>query len=204
MDRELTHSKEKINHITDMLNSMGIADYRFCVENDCYVCDKFGNFFSVCKRKHSKTGRFIEKYDVNLLKGSVDKDGYRTYRIAVDGVRKHLKGHRMMLNAWVGERPEMSVNHIDGNKQNNALSNLEWCTVAENNRHAISTGLYDPHMNSGKLRRIPPQEWMSIYILNKHCGFSYSKLGRMNNCARDTIKKVINKIEKIMSEEMNV
>lgn len=204
MSKNFTHVAKAVNHITDMLSAIGINEYRFCVENDCYVCDKFGHFFSVCKRQYSKMGNLIEKYEVTPLSGSVDRYGYRTYRITVDGVKKHLKGHRMMLNAWIGERPEMSVNHIDGNKQNNVLSNLEWCTVAENNAHAIATGLYDPHMNIGKLRRISSQEWMSIYILHKHCEYSLSELGRMNGCTHDTIKKVVQKIDRIMGKEMTL
>ena len=47
----------------------------------------------------------------------------------------------MMLNAWIGEQPNLVVNHIDGNKLNNELSNLEWCTVKDNNIHAFKNGL---------------------------------------------------------------
>ena len=54
------------------------------------------------------------------LNGSIDKYGYVTYRITIDGIKKHLKAHRMMLNAWIGERQNLVVNHKDGNKQNNA------------------------------------------------------------------------------------
>lgn len=93
------------------------------IENDCYVCDIDGNVYSVCSRQLSKAGNLVEKYAVRKLKGSVDRYGYVTYRITVGGEKKHLKGHRLMLNAWLGEQPNLVVNHIDGNKKNNALCN---------------------------------------------------------------------------------
>ena len=64
MSTNFTHVAKAVNHITDMLSAIGINEYRFCVENDCYVCDKFGHFFSVCKRQYSKMGNLIEKYEV--------------------------------------------------------------------------------------------------------------------------------------------
>lgn len=68
-----THSENALIVIDNELRSLGITEYRFCIENDCYVCEKFGHFFSVCKRQHSKTGNLIEKYKVTPLNGSVDR-----------------------------------------------------------------------------------------------------------------------------------
>ncbi|MDE5770896.1 MAG: HNH endonuclease [Ruminococcus sp.] len=197
----VSHSAEALLWIKEQMYELGIVDFRFCKENDCYICDVNGNFFSVCKRQISKSGNFIEKYNIKKLAGSVDRYGYRTYRVNVNGVKKHLKAHRMMLNAWTGENPNLVVNHKDGNKLNNSITNLEWCTVAENNAHAIETGLLDPHAKKNFNYSIPLADWMIIYILYKHCGYSLSELGRMNGCVHDTIKRIIRKIDKIMMED---
>ncbi len=199
---DTTHSIKAIQWIGIQLRKVGIADFRFCKENDCYVCDINGNFFSVCKRQYSKSGSYVERYGLQKLEGSIDKYGYRTYRITVNGVKKHLKAHRMMLNAWIGEQPELVVNHKDGNKQNNALDNLEWCTVAENNAHAIKTGLFDPYARRNFHYSVNFADWMTVYILYKHCGFSYCKLGRIYRCKHDTIKRIVQRIDSIMPEEV--
>ena len=56
--------------------------------------------------------------------------------------RSTVKVHRLVAQAFL-ENPfdKPYVNHIDGNKQNNAVGNLEWVTPLENNIHAVDTGL---------------------------------------------------------------
>ena len=196
-----THSGQALMWIEKELNNMGVNEYRFCTENDSYVCDCYGNFYSVCHRQLSKSGNLIEKYRIKKLKGSIDKYGYVTYRITVDGKKRHLKAHRLMLNAWLGEHVNLVVNHKDGNKKNNSLDNLEWCTVAENNKHAIETGLLDFSKIKRKYK-IPLYDWIIIYVLYKHCGVSLSELGRKNGVSHDTIAKIIEKVSLILPQEV--
>src|SRR5699024_7090521 len=87
--------------VDEQMKTLGVDDYHFCPENDCYVCDRYGNFYSICHRQYSKAGNLVEKYRIMKLNGSIDKYVYVTYRITIDGIKKHLKAHRMMLNAWI-------------------------------------------------------------------------------------------------------
>ena len=69
----------------------------------------------------------------------VDSLGYSRLSLSKDGNVKTHKIHRLVAEAFlVGEG---QINHIDGNKQNNHVSNLEFCTQRENNIHAQETGL---------------------------------------------------------------
>ena len=70
------------------------------------------------------------------------KNGYRYVGLYKDGKNKKALVHRLVASAFI-DNPmgKKTVNHIDGNKGNNAIDNLEWATHSENHRHAFATGL---------------------------------------------------------------
>lgn len=76
-----------------------------------------------------------------ILKPQATKFGY--LRVPVRNDKKKLASiHRLVaLTFLLNPHSKSEVNHIDGNKANNRLENLEWCTSKENKHHAIRTGL---------------------------------------------------------------
>lgn len=65
-----------------------------------------------------------------------DKDGYLKVRMLRDGHRHKRSLHRIVAVAFIPNPLDHDqVNHIDGDKKNNAVSNLEWCNCKENHAH---------------------------------------------------------------------
>jgi hypothetical protein len=85
-----------------------------------------------------------ELRDHRVLKSGTDSKGYQRVRVTVNRQKCCLKVHREVAKAFV-PNPENKpqVNHIDGDKSNNAASNLEWVTNKENARHAMKNGLWE-------------------------------------------------------------
>lgn len=73
-----------------------------------------------------------------VLKPSLSTKGYLRICLSRDGVIKEATVHRLVAEAFIPNpqgKPE--VNHIDGNKANNDVSNLEWVTKSENELHSF-------------------------------------------------------------------
>ncbi len=106
---------------------------RLIERNPNYSIDEFGNVYSK-PRAGTKGG---------LVKPMTSKTGYYTVMLGSD--RRPVKVHRLVAQTYV-PNPEGKpfVNHIDGNKLNNHVSNLEWCTSKENILHAHLNGLMSP------------------------------------------------------------
>lgn len=72
------------------------------------------------------------------------KDGYLTVRLCNNGkkLKKDKRIHRLVMESFNDtDNRSLDVNHIDGDKTNNKLDNLEWCTRTENLKHAVRIGL---------------------------------------------------------------
>lgn len=77
-----------------------------------------------------------------ILKQIIKKTGYSQVVLYKNNIRKYISTHRIVAQAFIPNPNNKScVNHIDGNKLNNNISNLEWCTHIENMNHAWQNGL---------------------------------------------------------------
>lgn len=82
------------------------------------------------------------KINGKYLTQSPDERGYLRVNLFKDGSYKTVKIHRLVAEAFIpnpDRKPE--VNHLDGDKSNNRVENLEWSTGLENLRHAFQIGL---------------------------------------------------------------
>lgn len=89
----------------------------------------------------SNLGRVRHKITRKILSQSFNRSG-GYLRVYMDGQKYYV--HRIVLSSFSDVSGEnLEVNHIDGDKENNCLWNLEWCTRQENMYHAVKTGLTD-------------------------------------------------------------
>jgi len=79
-----------------------------------------------------------------VIKTFPDNKGYHRIRVTIERRKMTFKLHRQVALLFIPNPENLpQVNHKDGNKNNNAVSNLEWCTNRENAHHAIENGLWD-------------------------------------------------------------
>ena len=98
---------------------------------------------------------FPRKKKERILTPCMAGTKYYFVTLAHRGSHKMALIHRLVAEAFLPNPLKKSdVNHKDGNKLNNDVRNLEWCTRQENIRHAFANGLSKPHHNQVNRKRV--------------------------------------------------
>lgn len=136
--------------------------------------------------------RKYRDYQSKILNPSKDKDGYFRTCLTKDGKRFMKTIHRLVAESFIENKlNKPCVNHINGIKLDNNVSNLEWVTVKENNIHAIKNGLNGQeggekhHMS--KLKKIEVEE-----IKQNKDNLTQWQLSIVYNISQTQISRIIN------------
>jgi hypothetical protein len=124
------------------------------------------------------------------MKVHVDNKGYNRVSLHIDGIGRQTKlVHRLVAEQFLPNPLNLpQVNHIDGNKSNNAVSNLEWCTGQDNVTHSVITGL----VKRGSARpnsKLDCDKVEEIKRLRSE-GLTYYSIADKYGCSYQTIHKV--------------
>lgn len=117
-----------------------------------YQVSSLGRVKSLSRLKESRNthGKYSFKTREIILRPGTDSGGYlRCALTDYNGVRKTHKVHRVVAYAFLNLKNEQVVNHIDFNRDNNNVNNLECCTSKENTRHSRDNNRY-PKMKQSK------------------------------------------------------
>lgn len=125
----------------------------------------------------SLTRKILTRYWIKNIKWKIlsNRFDWKYYIVMLckNWINYNKKVHRLVLQSFKKWYESMQVNHIDWNKLNNRLDNLEWCTSKENIRHAIDTWLkkFNKFWNHHKSKQIIQYD-LNMNIINEYNSIS--------------------------------
>ena len=162
----------------------GEIAYNYIYNNNYYIT-KSGELYSI----YVIGGR--GKTDINKIHKAAygqDKDGYYRVILSDNSNKKYIKIHQIVVNQFLGGCPKnMVINHIDGDKHNNSVNNLEIVTNKENIQHAWRTGLTNKENNPNRLK-------VDIFDKNQNKQYHFTSLEDAHKVFPNLSKRYINYI----------
>lgn len=150
-----------------------------------YKVSNFGNVMSVKRRTKGRWG------NLKTTRGGILKPflihGYKKVDLSANGVARNHFVHRLVAKAFLpNDKALPCVNHLDSDRGNSHVSNLEWCTSQENTRHMIKQGRNNPlsgidHPQSRKTHCLRGHEFSEVNTYRPTSGGRYCRTCRTLN-----------------------
>ena len=145
----------------------------------------------------SNLGRVRNRRTGRIMRTSVTTSGYEMIQLHYDDSWHMHRVHRLVMDAFYdGDHSNLDVNHIDGNKTNNNLENLEFCTRSENVRHAFKTGLKNSNHKKRKVIILETGETFdsitecALYLGVDKSSVGFCVRGKSKTCCGYHIKEI--------------
>lgn len=107
-----------------------------------YQASSLGNIRSIDRIIYDKNLKRSRNFKGKILKQNIRNDGYLFVNLSKNGINKVVKIHRIIAKTFIKNNNNYKcINHINGNKQDNNINNLEWCTYSHNIKEAYRLGL---------------------------------------------------------------
>jgi hypothetical protein len=141
----------------------------------------------------TSNGRVFSKLSYRFLTSSLSSTGYLIIRL-----KKPFKVtrsvHRLVAEHFLDNSNRYKcVNHKNGNKLDNRVENLEWCSHKQNNNHAIETGLHNPFGENSGNSKLTNAQVLEIRRLYKETKVSYRKLAEIFKVSFGNIGDIVNR-----------
>ena len=164
------------NNLNDSVDNLEWKE--FCTDEPSKIIEGYNNKYII-----TKSGKVYNNITGFEMK---QKDSYGYKVVALrrftnnKSEQKLYKVHRLVAEAFISNPNHYPVvNHIDGNKSNNNVENLEWCTIKENSIHAINHQLKSTIINS--------TNGQCIIDLIEQFDYNYADVSKLLNINRNTI-----------------
>ena len=189
----LNNSVDNLQWVSFSENNLKINKQN-CVSSDIDVIvttdERWKNYLNTYYSV-STCGRVKNNKTQKILKGKITSGGYHEYCLTIHGKKISILAHRLIYSTFFPNEQLLTINHIDGNKLNNHLNNLENITQKENNLKALydtrskkikNVGQYDAEGNliqiftscaeAARYCKCRPQS-INAAIHNNYCSSGY-------------------------------
>lgn len=147
------------------------------------------------KYEINKLGVIRDKLKFKIKSQYVGSTGYYMVSFSTKNKSKPFRVHRLLAMCFVpNPHNKPHINHIDGNKLNNSIDNLEWVTHKENMRHAFRTGLANNSGVKNGMSKLSEEQVVRIKFLLSEGKLSQQKIAeQIGGISRSAVMNIKNR-----------